>query len=463
MSSLCLTFIYTIAFLFSISALAQNEDSYRVYSPNNKPLKLKTDKGETLSLPSGTRFSKVDSKNYLVFNPNKEFYEIVQLNSSYKKQSWLPKNQDELKKTQKECLRRSDLKEVFKNEALESLNLSKSNITNGYRNIYKWYVENGKADDPFAQKYKDPEKLFKNEHPYFSNYIEKLKNELELFLKKVDNKQLKKLALQHNKLMSDQGSKKLNQYTDLISSHFNPQGKQGNFSERTLYVPVSLSWLKKQPSLYKWYEEEWINKGIPSPLGGSSGEGVSPSDDPPEENYFLQVKDKLLELKYKVFDENLKKFDRINIDDLKSISCPDEKNQTVKDQSFKHLSDEEKWLLSLDENSFKHIDRMIFIHEKTWKDQSLKNWRDFIPVDQSISCFGSNALLSTLIHESNVNSGNSSYFPSDSHGTEVDINLESAQQAILKKDQSSLKWLTGRESQLQLIYLDQILNSAKKD
>lgn len=72
-----------------------------------------------------------------------------------------------------------------------------------------------------------------------------------------------------------------------------------------------------------------------------------------------------------------------------------------------------QWILRLDPSSLDKIQTLIFVHHHTWSASG--RWADYVPIDQSFAGFQSNALLSVMIHELNVNCPHPFYFPEDTH------------------------------------------------
>jgi hypothetical protein len=147
-----------------------------------------------------------------------------------------------------------------------------------------------------------------------------------------------------------------------------------------------MQWVESHPDLLKYFKENWEK----APdfdcriCQGESGEGVSRFS--PQ---FTKVVEKL---------KSLREFLKLHPDaSLRS-------------------SAEFRWLEELDLRLEKGIDRFIFISKETWNSKS-RGWQDYIPVDQSLGPFASDPLLSTLIHEINVNSTDPFFLPGDTHSS----------------------------------------------
>lgn len=441
-----------IAYLFFLisTAFAGEDLSGRLYTKNKENLIFTTQNKEQVQLPSGSRVTKVED-SYILFNPNTHKYELAKLGNEQSTtfSSWPAQDQKQTQQKVDQCLEKSDLKEVFKNEALEAIFNAKEVTLNNYRLIYQSFVSQGNQNESYATPYSEPEKLFAKNNPHFNKLLLEVEHKLNHFMANVSPQELKLKMQKFNKEMLE-GNLSFDQMITKINKSYNPVKNGVSFSQDTMYIPLSLDWINANPTRAKWYQEEWVNKA-PSPFAGGSGEGISVDDPTDPQSYYNQVKSKLLELKAIIFADKTKSLDNTqNLEDC--LLCED------KNFESKALSPEEKWLLSLDEDSFKDKTRMIAIHNETWKNQNTSAWRDYIPVDQSNSCFISNGLLSTLIHESNVNSAPYNYFPQDSHAWAVDYTKEGFLGLNQKNEFEKIKGLIGREPSIQLVYLNMILD-----
>lgn len=183
----------------------------------------------------------------------------------------------------------------------------------------------------------------------------------------------------------------LNRYTRQIFQVLNPERNGRDLASHTLYVPLSMQWIRKYPELENYFNEKWV-KPRQFDLkfrGGNSGEGItqnrsSTSTEPSEMDHYLAM---LIDMKQQILK--------------------------MKDRSIQRTP-EFQWLTEIDASSSKKFDRMIFIHEYTWASES-KGWQDFIPIDQTFGPVESDPLLSVLIHETNVNSYSPEFLAQDTH------------------------------------------------
>ena len=195
-----------------------------------------------------------------------------------------------------------------------------------------------------------------------------------------------------NRFQNDEKNKAetLARYQNAIRDADNPSGTTGTLSDRTLIVPLSKIWFDTNFQLKTYFERRWDpKKNDVRIIGGGSGEGIARTADLPDDAQYGDM------------------FQRFR--DLKKFI------ETSGDVSLQNSS-EYAWLKKTTARDPNSYDRMIFIHEDTWKTQA-KNlgWQEYIAVDQSMGPIQSHPLMSVLIHEINVNSYNPSFLPDDTH------------------------------------------------
>jgi hypothetical protein len=421
--------ISIICILIVPICFAQNQQQYRFFETNKNSITVITDDGEKISYPSGTRMSLIEPDKYLVYHAQKKMYVPVKIENQNKLiRENAPVNDHN------KCLKYSKHDELFSQEAKE--------IFYEVRNRY--LLENQINENEFSKR-----------SPAFAQLLNELENK---FLKLENSPELsQKLEQSLNQSLPVISPKEKNNvalmqhYTDLIQNTFDPiashRKDQLTFSQTTLYVPLSHSWFESHPELKTWHQQNY--KSIGSPFAGGSGEGIGKFDDEVDSHFALN-KEMLFRLKNKILSEQFKALEQKT-----NSNCPQQ--ETLNEYFMR--TEESKWLMQLSEDDFRHIDRMIFIHDKSWNKDASQTWSDYIPVDQSIGCFPSNRFFSTLIHELNVNSGFSPYFTSDTHAEipDVDQTIQQIYQNGLNNSRV-MKSLTAREPSLQTFYLKLILD-----
>jgi hypothetical protein len=181
----------------------------------------------------------------------------------------------------------------------------------------------------------------------------------------------------------------IQKYTRQIFQVLNPEKNGRDLASHTLYVPLSMQWIRKYPELEKYFNSQWLvkNRFDVKIRGGNSGEGMNQrpgtEKEPSEMDFYLSM---LIDMK-------------------KAVSKMDPAIQKTP---------EYQWLSKIDSSTGKNFDRMIFIHENTWASDS-KGWQDYIPIDQQFGPVASNPILSVLIHETNVNSYSPEFLAQDTH------------------------------------------------
>jgi hypothetical protein len=283
-------------------------------------------------------------------------------------------------------------------------------------------------------------KLGTKDLPPFDQAIEEIKQKL------IKHKNNKESFLQWQKTWNQKIERGELNKVDLIKKFqsdiqkiYNPQGPNNKkIMDATLIAPLSREWFESDPELQAFYKKTWIDSGYDIRINaGSSGEGVSYVPGRSEElnESFLQMKSLLEKTLYFL-------------------------NHEAKNKNLK-LSPEGQWLSSIGHRDLKKYDRMIFLSPATWNRNPKDHpWAEGVPVDQSLSGFESDYLLSVLIHEINVNSDG--FLKNDTHGAkeETDMLRNCLSQNGISKladDPITLERIFGYNSQLSVIYLKMIL------
>jgi hypothetical protein len=183
----------------------------------------------------------------------------------------------------------------------------------------------------------------------------------------------------------------LERFQKAIFAVHNPSNANGTLSDRTLVVPLSLVWFNSHPELKHYFTNVWNPaKNDVKLASGGSGEGITRSADTPDNMQYAEMFQRFLDTQ--AFIEKIKDPGLLN-------------------------SPEYLWLKKMSAQNPKNFDRMIFIHPETWTAKpETASWQDYIPVDQSLGPIQSDPVLSTLIHEINVNSSSPGFLPDDTHG-----------------------------------------------
>ncbi len=415
--------IILILILYNTKVQSDETKIYRVYHKLNKEIIFIKDNKELIILPSGTRILGAEfeeTKFYYVFDPIKKRYErvIIKNDENILVNSW-PAENNNLEQTIDTCKLYSNIKNVFINEAEEALHFSKEIKRREYRRYYRDFKE---SYPEMAKKYINSEKTFNNEFPEFSKLIDKVNNKLEIY----KNKNAKTLHLDsYGKSINKNlpSYKIINKYKKILFKSFNPiathRKDAKKYSDTTIYNLFNLDFVLTNYN--EWYRSHWRYNAI-NPLHGNSGEGFNSESLDDKESDWYRVKkqlfsfSKIVESKHNAFISHIHK------------------------------------------KQFENNERIIFMHNNVFKNRLAGAWRDYIPVDQSTSCFISDGLLSTLIHESNVNSGRYTFFPDDTHAHQVDITYGN----FLKyrnENFHKFKYIIAREPYIHLIYLDYILTN----
>lgn len=412
------------------------EPTFRLYGQNNR-IELKNSNGKSFSFPNGVRVTQ-SKEGFVIYNNKTDQYELFQSNGKKIRKETLPVENIE------SCISNSSMEENFFKEAYEAIGqIRKTNIDKCER-LYESLKD--KYPDS-AKKYENCQLYFKSSSPQFYKLLSQTEQKLAVLKSNPNKSQILEAKLKrHNKNLFNKKNNvtRINDYKQLLLDVYDPKREGKSFSSTTQYIPISFDWISSNKKLKEWFDKEWTGKGLMSPFLGNSGEGISYSPDDPE---FTKMTKKLLELRDYSHSLNLNNL----IENKKVAACPGINDIQVP----LYKSAEYKWLQSLDQNTFKNKERLIFIHNKTFhKKQS--QWQDYIPTDQSMGCFKSDPVFSTLIHEANVNSGKYNFFPDDTHGAFGD---ESVAELLKLQTQNShrFKSFVSREYYLQLIYLAMIL------
>jgi hypothetical protein len=235
-------------------------------------------------------------------------------------------------------------------------------------------------------KYAEFDKLF-NDIKSQKNIIESY-NEAQI----IDwlNK-LKTIVVEENKVET------LDKITSIVFNTYNPLNDSNiDYKSETLFIPISEQFFALNSELQNYYQKYWMNDGNLNRLQGNSGEGVTNKTD--IDFIFTKLKD-------------LQKF-------------LEEKNLLLN-------SPEYDWLTYANNIDFTKIDRLIFISRSTWDMNKYSRYADYIAILNTICWYGFVPLISVLIHEMNVNSYKTNFFPQgDTHKSKE--NAEIIWQKILK-------------------------------
>lgn len=431
--------------LFLSSNCFSQSEVFRVYSEKKEKINFECITGK-INLPSGSRVVKLEMANqYLVYDKDQKKYQNCRVvNKSIHFRKWLPEDQNREEEISF-CQKYSSIREVLINEAGEAIDLARKNKFDEYQKIH----ESLKDQYPeMAKDYRDVTAKFRMENLFYDNFISKLESKISKLDSRFEDKAfVEKISLRYQEKINPHiysRVKKMDYYQKIIREIFDPIDESKlSFSQTTLYIPITQKWIKSDPGISGWFEKNWIEQGIPMPFSGNSGEGISFKTED-----FQQIRQGLLELKKFLVGREVLQVTKAKRSD---IGCGVPEPPPV--------NEETKWILQLEDSSFKNTLRMIFIHENNWENNLTGNMRDYIPVDQSLACFPSNAFLSTLSHELNVNSGNQQFFPGDTHADFDNKN----QNNLERLSYAELKGLVAREPYLQTIYLSILLSLLDED
>jgi hypothetical protein len=407
--------------VFSSLAWSSTTKVFRIYHDLKQDIKFQhfsTDK--TITLPSGSRILATEIENqFYAYDPVRKKYERVKLTNkrNLNIKTWPPLKED-FYSGMKTCKTLSNIKEVFVNEAREALHFSTKIKKRDYRRYYKAFKD---THPKMAKEYINSTKAFNENFPDFSKLVIKLDKSLSKITS--DTMLLGKLNRYLDFLNKKRNSHQLiNTYRDILLRAFNPKAAHRadalSFGDTTFYSLFNYDFIITNYN--KWYKNNWRYSTI-NPMKGNSGEGFNSESLDDQESDWYKLKEQLFK--------------------FKRITEPEHKS----------------YVSNITDNKFENNERIIFIHNKTFFDRFEGAWRDYIPVEQSTSCFVSDALLSTLIHESNVNAGRYTYFPDDTHAYPVEITYGN----FLKyrnENFHKFKSIIAREPHLHTIYLDFILN-----
>jgi hypothetical protein len=417
--------LIAFSIIFSINTQAE---ALRLFN-NQKPVVLKTENGKIKSFPSGIRAKKVGNK-YLIYDITSKSYQPF---SKTEETKFTAKKVLEI--NHNTCSDEANNLESFKQDALEAIHIIEKTQKKYCHDMY----QSLKNYPNVAAPYTNCDTYIHKVAPDLNKIINEVKEKLSyLDEKALQNKYQHYKKKIHN--TTDNVSEKILSFSNLIHKSYNPKNKEISFSQSTLTIPLTTKWFYSHPKLKDWIQKNWIDKGIAFPFLGNSGEGISKTTNPQD---FQNIKSKLIQLRSYLLTQKLHpKKD-------KSCHCDEEITKNFLKSKSAH------WLLTLDDTKLSQTETFIFIHDQTVKENRI--WQEYIPTDQSIGCFRSNSLLSTLIHEYNVNAGDFAYFPTDTHGNPSKLPINE----ILRtqdKEYTKMKSIVEREHYLQIIYLKIILD-----